>query len=1087
MRRWARGAVALAVVAAVAPPGGGTAAFAGEAADSGGRDAVLTLVTGDRVHMVTGSDGKRLVRVEAGAGRGKIAFYRQARAGELSVIPADAAPLITAGRLDPALFEVTRLLKDGYGDAARKDIPLIFAGTSGARAAAPAGTGDARPLAALNGTAVTARKDRAASLWASLTGGGQKMVPGVGKVWLDGKVHATLDKSVPRIGAPAAWKAGYTGKGVTVGILDSGIDTTHPDLAGAVAAERDFTGGGDVRDGNGHGTHVASIITGDGVADAKYRGVAPDARLVVGKVLDAGGWGSVSSLVAGMDWIAQQHVRVVNMSVGASLPSDGTDPLSVAANTLTARTGTLFVVAAGNDGADRTVQAPGLADAALTVGAADGEDAVADFSSRGPRIGDGAIKPDVIAPGVGITAARAAGTSLGEPVDEHYTKLDGTSMAAPHVAGAVALLLQQHPGWTPAQVKAALMGTAKTKDGVSAFAQGTGRIDVGRAVASRVFADQGSVSFDLTGATQTRRVQFRNEGDAPVRLDLALKMTGPDGGAAPSGMFGVSPAALDVPAGGTVEATVSAEPGKAGLGRYSGTLTAARGDEQVLHVAVGGVREAPSHQVRLAGIDRNGTPAGTTLETLPWVSMTNLTTGEPVDTYYSGNGVVGRVPAGKYSLNAMVPTGDEDMALFSYPEVTVGDRDVAIIADARRAKRVAIRVDSRTAVRAGVDEIGVTQTVAGAQESFGVGVSGATGFSAMPTEKVAGRPFGFYHVENLVEPDGPRAYHLQRLVDQRIPERLDYRVGDAELAAVDTVYHADRPLTRQRTTIAQVPGVLFGAGDGEYPVQMPGRRTELYTPSPDLRWMRFLTGGTDEDGFFSLGTAPSTDRPGHTAYHWNVAALGTVGGGIRKAKNGQMAFNAYPFAPANAHNELSGPMTVKTEVWRNGELLGTEDSTGLWVTTPPGEGRYTVRSTADRNVSWTGLGTHSETEWTFPYTPTMAAMEEPPLFAVRAEGAFDQNNRAPSGTAFELALRVTDGRLETSAAPPRLTSATVEASYDDGKTWHPAKVTPTGDDHWKASLTHPSGSGGYVSLRIQVSNGEGTSLKQTVIRAYALA
>ncbi|WP_034487325.1 S8 family serine peptidase [Actinomadura oligospora] len=1087
MRRWAKGAVALVMGAAVVPPGGGAAAFADEAKGAGGRDSVLTLVTGDRVHVVTGPDGKQLVRAEAGAGRENIAFYRKARAGELTVVPSDVAPMVMAGRVDPALFNVTRLLKDGYGDADRKEIPLIVGGTSKERAVAPAGVSGVRPLAALNGTALTARKDKAASVWASLTGGKRTLAPGIGHVWLDGKVRATLDKSVPRIGAPAAWQAGYTGKDVTVGILDTGIDATHPDLAGAVVAERDFTGAGNVRDGNGHGTHVASTITGDGVADTKYRGVAPDARLVVGKVLDDHATGSISSVIAGMDWIAQQHVRVVNMSVGAWLPSDGTDPLSAAANTLTASTGTLFVVAAGNDGADRAVSAPGIADAALTVGAADADDAVAEFSSRGPRVGDGAIKPDVIAPGVDITAARAAGTSMGEPVNDRYTTASGTSMAAPHTAGAAALLFQEHPGWTAAQVKAALMTTAKPKSDVSVFAQGTGRIDVGRAAAARVFADQGSLSFDLTRAAGNRKVQFRNEGDAPVRLDLALKVTGPDSEAAPSGMFTVSPAALDVPAGGTAEATVSTDPGKGVVGRYGGGLTATRGGEEVLHLAVGGVREAPSHEIRLAGIDRNGNPAGTTVETLPWMALTNLATGEPVENYYSGNGVVARVPAGRYSVNAVVPTGNEDQALFSYPEVIVGDRDVAITADARRAKRIAVQVDSRTAVRSGYDEIGVTETVAGVQQAFGVTSEGTGGFSAVPTAAVAGRQYGFYHVANLAEPKGPRAYHLQRLVDHRIPDDLDYRVADAQLAAVDSVYHSDRPLTGLRETFAKVPGVIFGAGYGTSSVPMPGRRTELYTASPGLSWSRWLSGTVNGDQFWNIGTAPSTDRPGRTAFHWNVAALGSVGGGIRKFKDEPMVFNAYPLVSSDARTMLSGPMTAKTEVWRNGELLGAADSDSVRVTTPSGEGRYTVRSTADRNASWTALGTHSETEWTFPYTPTLATMEEPPMFAARVDGAFDQKNRAPAGLPFELALRITDGRLSTPASPPRLTHATVEASYDDGKTWQPAKVTATGDDRWTASLTHPSSPDGYVSLRINVSNDEGTSLKQTVIRAYGLS
>ncbi|WP_083999962.1 S8 family serine peptidase [Actinomadura kijaniata] len=1091
MRRWAKGTAALAAAMAVAPPyGAGTAHAAPPTApDKGGR-ATVTLITGDRVHVREDAGGRPLVRIEPGAGREKVAFYRRSRGGELSVVPADAAPLVAAGRLDAALFDVTRLLRDGYGDGARPDIPLIVAGTPARRAAAPAGGTVTRPLAALNGAAVAARKDRAASVWASVRSsltGGATAASGTGRVWLDGRVRATLDRSVPRIGAPSAWRAGYTGKGVTVGVLDSGIDAAHPDLAGSVVAERDFTGSGDVRDRNGHGTHVASTITGDGVADPRYRGVAPDARLVVGKVLDENAAGSFSGVIAGMEWIAQQGVRVVNMSIGASLPSDGTDPLSAAVDALTARTGTLFVVGAGNAGGDGSVTAPGLAEAALTVGAADADDGVAGFSSRGPRPGDGAVKPDVTAPGVDITAARAGGTSAGDPVGDRYTTMSGTSMAAPHAAGAAALLFQRHPGWKPAQVKSALMTTARPAEGASVFAQGAGRIDVGRAVAQRVLADRGGVSFDLRRAGASQRVTFRNEGDVPVRLDLALRMRGPDG-PAPDGMFSVSPAVLEIPAGGTADATVTAEPGQAPRGRYEGGLTARRGDEETLRLPVGAVWEPALREVRLAGVDRTGRPAGTTVETTPWAVLTDLATGRQAETYISGSGVAARVPAGRYSLHAVVPTGDTDMALFSYPDLSVGDRDLTITADARRARRVAVRVDSRTAVRAGTDEIGVTETVAGTPLSFGVAVAGTvTGLSARPTAKVAGRPFGFYHVANLAEPDGPRAYHLQHLSDGRIPRRLERRVRDAELAAVDSAYHGDRPLTGRRETVARVPGVLFGAGYGEYPVRLPGRRTELYTASSALRWSRVLSAGQDEgEGFLISGSDPSTGEPGRTAHRWNAAAPGTVGGGVRKAANGPMAFRTSPFATADATGYRSHPTTARTSLWRNGELLGSSDSDTVQVPTPPGEARYTLRSTAERAASWTGLGTRSETEWKFPYTPTMARMEEPPLFVVRTEGDFDQDNRAPSGGRFALALRVTDGRLHSPGTPPRFGRPSVEASYDDGRTWHPAEVTTAGDNRWRAGLTHPPLPGGHVSLRVRLSDGEGTSLDQTVIRAYGL-
>ena len=138
----------------------------------------------------------------------------------------------------------------------------------------------------------------------------------------------------------------------------------------------------------GHGTHVASTIAGSGAASGgKYRGVAPDATLLFGKVCENDGC-TDSAILAGMQWAAvEQHAAVVNMSLGGG-DTPEVDPLEEAVETLTAQTGTLFVIAAGNDGVDGSVGSPGTADAALTVGAVDRDDELADFSSRGPRVGD---------------------------------------------------------------------------------------------------------------------------------------------------------------------------------------------------------------------------------------------------------------------------------------------------------------------------------------------------------------------------------------------------------------------------------------------------------------------------------------------------------------------------------------------------------------------------------------------------------------------------------------------------------------------------------------------------------------------------
>lgn len=305
----------------------------------------------------------------------------------------------------------------------------------------------------------------------------------VSLVWPDLPVYAILDQSVPIIRAPQAWELGYTGRGILVAIVDTGIDAEHPDLAGRVVEQKDFTGEG-AGDGNGHGTHVAGTVAGNGAAsNGKYKGVAPDATLVAARVLGSTGSGRQSWVMAGIEWAVERGARVINMSLGGPPePSDGTDALSAQVDAAV-RAGVVCCVAAGNSGRNgsKTVGSPGGAREAITVGAtvsdpANAWDEITDFSSRGPTA-DGRVKPDVCMPGFNITAARGQGTTMGHPVDDHYTTASGTSMATPHAAGAVALLLQAEPNLTPAQVKERMMRACRDMGQEPNF-QGRGRVDV---------------------------------------------------------------------------------------------------------------------------------------------------------------------------------------------------------------------------------------------------------------------------------------------------------------------------------------------------------------------------------------------------------------------------------------------------------------------------------------------------------------------------------------------------------------------------------------------------------------------------------
>ncbi|MFI5756600.1 S8 family serine peptidase [Streptomyces sp. NPDC051569] len=523
-----------------------------------GGGAVVTLITGDRVHL---NARGRVTRIAHGKGREHIRVVTQTVGGSTYVIPDDAWNLIVRGTLDRRLFNVTELVTSGYDDAHRASLPLIvsYAGMSAARArsavtATPASV--RRTLPTIDGAALDAPKHAATDIWAALTepaatgrsagATARTTAPGIAHVWLDGRRKAALDTSVPQIGAPAAWEAGYTGKGVKIAVLDTGVDSSHPDLTGRIVAQKNFSEARDTVDRVGHGTHVASIAAGSGAkSGGRYKGVAPGATIISAKVLDDDGWGEDSGIIAAMQWAADQGAKVANLSLGGP-DSPGDDPVEQAVNSISRWTGMLFVVAAGNEGPGKgTIGSPGSAAAALTVGAVDRKDKIAPFSSRGPAA-DGSLKPDLTAPGVDIVAAKAARGVIGSPAASGYVSLSGTSMATPHVAGAAAILAQEHPDWTGARIKQALTASAKPTAGLDAYAQGTGRTDVARAVRQTVVTEQTSVGFGLQkwphadDKVISRTVTYRNTGAAPVTLDLSLTATGPKGGAAPAGMFAVA-------------------------------------------------------------------------------------------------------------------------------------------------------------------------------------------------------------------------------------------------------------------------------------------------------------------------------------------------------------------------------------------------------------------------------------------------------------------------------------------------------------------------------------------------------------------
>jgi serine protease AprX len=352
--------------------------------------------------------------------------------------------------------------------------------------------------------------------------------PDVAGVSLDRAVRSTMERTTSSTGA--RWvneQLGVTGSGVGVATIDSGVNPWHEDLDGRIVHFADFVNAHtSAYDDYGHGTHVAGIIAGSGHASAMNsedpharRGVAPGAHLIVLKALDVTGNGFTSNVIAAIDYAiahrATYNIRILNLSVAAGVyESFNKDPLTLAAKRAV-DTGIVVVAAAGNRGRDAAGQtqyggiaSPGNAPWVLTIGATSElntadrrDDVVAVFSSRGPAPIDSNAKPDLVAPGVNIESTADASSALfaANPSSrlwgavrsgsEPYLSLTGTSMAAPVVTGAIALMLEVNPALTPNAVKAILEYTAEARHGYDHLTQGAGFLNARGAVElARAFA-----------------------------------------------------------------------------------------------------------------------------------------------------------------------------------------------------------------------------------------------------------------------------------------------------------------------------------------------------------------------------------------------------------------------------------------------------------------------------------------------------------------------------------------------------------------------------------------------------------------------
>ena len=1077
MRRPARwstiGVLALLATAAPMPIAALPASAAVDAAP--GRTYTVTLLTGDVVtaHLSPGRCPQATVRPAA---PGRVTTVRCDPRGRLQVVPADVAPHL-GHTLDPALFDVSGLIANGYDDARTAELPLIVRDAPGPESRQP------RALRSLGAAAVRHPKRDSARFRNGLARGA--------KVWLDSRVRAASapapSGNLRQVHAPAAWRSGYTGQGVRVAVLDTGIDATHPDLRGRVAESADFTGDGDVADRNGHGTHVAATVAGTGAASAgRHRGVAPGAQLVIGKVLGADGTGSTSDTIAAMEWAATR-APIVNLSLGSLEPSDGTDPLSLAVNDITARHGTLFVTSAGNFGpAGASVTAPGAADAALTVGAVDPADTVRPDSGRGPTPSR-PLKPEIVAPGLDIVSARADGTAVGRIIDAHYTAESGTSMAVPHVAGAAAILRQRHPGWPAAKLRSALIASADPASGDPAAA-GAGRLHVARSLGDVVPADAtpdpGPLSWTNTGATARR-------------AGLSVEVVAQTGAPAPAGAVTLSAAAVTVPAGGTggVTLRVDRRAFRDLPGRYLARVTARWGGHVTRTVAPFTVegRTYPL-TIRAAAI-----PA--TAEGASWATAAVVSLDDPLlPPHYVEVSPLAtvRVPAGRYSvLGEIHDSGSElpRIAVAGNPDVTVTSA-TEVLLDGTRAVPVGATVTGVETVQRAAAVIYEQTPRAGQQWWSGV----FTGMDPLQPESqlfvvpgagTAAGKFAAYQFFTLDQPGDRPAYRYD------LVRPLGPGLGG------DPHYVVDRPEQARLARITQRFGRLGGATEHRRYGQLPGGTTAVGSTAadlppartdyltPDLAWWEEVsfTGALGEDpmtvqdqlrryGPGSARDATWLREPLHTDWYaesehrpsWCLPEpIRRTPGNLRVAVTDLVDVHGR-FDCFSRHPVWADSVRRRLTLHRDGAEVGSVTTNRADFAIPAEPSTY--RLTYDLSTAGVlPFSTHVSTAWTFRSAGSQSTDDRPVALL-----SADYTLPGPGGGEAAVAVRQMPGTPEQ-----HITRMAVWTSADDGATWTAARIRADGPG--RAIFDWPVT--GVVSLRVSATGAGGSAIEQTIIRAAA--
>lgn len=1049
----------------------------------------ITLITGDVVTVACLPDGEKGISIVPANPKLNQNFLTYETPRGTYVIPNG----VNLEKLDMELFNVDYLAKEGYPEA--KELPVIIS-------LSDASEQSIRPFerqvmswkgtknAFANGPSVMSAKlalnsiqDETRVLLSE---------PHVKKVWLDKKVHIKLSDSVPLIGAPQVWASGYNGTGVEIAILDTGIDKTHPDLDDLddnstttdpkVVREVNFSDDLNTLDYQGHGTHCAGIAAGTGAASGgKNKGVAPGAKLWSVKVLNAEGWGYESWVISGVEYAAYgpdglpntgDEADIISMSLGGDI-TDGTDPLSLAVDAAV-DAGVVVVVSAGNDGPESfTVHSPGVARKPITVGASDGYNALPWFSSRGPTI-DFRVKPDVLAPGVNINSTVPYGF-----VGKYYDRKSGTSMAAPHVAGTAALMLQacqkMPSGWAfPKYVKNTLISTARDL-GYTVYEQGGGRIDVPYAVSTDVMVDPATLSFSFSSesVSESAMITFYNLNATSNRV-LSLNTIVRDV---------ITGIPVDCATLNTTALSISPDSNASVLltfdttiprSTYSGMIVASTDTGKALHVIFGFVKLC---KVTITKTNWHGFPARN--DPVGVIGDPGFPDYTFPETDANGN-VTLYLAAGTYHIYSVGYNLLDDAFIFTMAEnVTITGESVVHL-DERTTK--AIDLDpNKPGQKIAHKEMYLVKKGKIAINGWWIYPKTALQYVSPTTFKTTFNyeyyPIEYYHESNWLYVESPEWHNLIYSLE-RVTENTTFTVDYSTLVQRTTDYKtATMPYAAKRVEFACHPnqGGMYMAE--AWFITAPKRIIQWLSPEPAY-YLGFFSDEADRWGYgiWDSDWSTSLNRRSYQA--------GT---------NPYYAVGEHPLASGtkiylgNSHLTMNGTISTDTfgnQYWSRsgaGNITILEDGVEVYrkeisdkfnESVPfSGTPRFTAIIEGESTMD---LSTRTLTSLTF----TANAMQDykPPQVTIRAEES-NLDSTVPQGKDL-VDVSVLD------ESP--VTSVGLEYSIDDGATWIEAGKLDASDNVHQFSLSvlekHD-----FVSLRVNATDSVGNSISRTIIRGFYVA